>query len=79
MPRAFVKSLAYTVVAAALVLLARASEVPLKALAGQFMLRHVWDQTAASLNKEVSMSLLLAVQRNTKSRSLETGPFRSIL
>ena len=48
MPRAFLKSLAYTVMAAALVLLARASEVPLKALAGQIMLRHVWDQTAAS-------------------------------
>ena len=37
--------------AAALILLARASEVPLKALVGQFILKEVWEKTIATGNE----------------------------
>ena len=37
--------------AAALILLARASEVPLKALVGQFMLKEVWEKSIATGNE----------------------------
>ena len=51
MHRAVLRTLAYKVMAAALILLARASEVPLKALVGQFMLRDIWEQTLTSGNE----------------------------
>ena len=51
MHRVALRTLAYTVMAAGLILLARASEVPLKALAGQFLLRDVWKQTLTSGNE----------------------------
>ena len=51
MHRAVLRTLAYSVMAAALILLARASEVPLKALMGQFMLRDVWEKTIATGNE----------------------------
>ena len=51
MHRAVLRTLAYSVMAAALILLARASEVPLKALVGQFILKEVWEKTIATGNK----------------------------
>ena len=48
MHRVALRALAYTLMAAGLILLARASEIPLKALAGQFMLREIWEQTLTS-------------------------------
>ena len=51
MHRVVLRTLAYSLMAAALILLARASQVPLKALAGQFMLRDVWKQTVTSGNE----------------------------
>ena len=51
MHRVVLRTLAYSLMAAALILLARASQVPLKALAGQFMLRDVWEQTVTSGNE----------------------------
>lgn len=51
MNRVVLRTLAYSVMAVALILLARASEVPLKALAGQFILRDVWEQTVTSGNE----------------------------
>ena len=51
MHRVALRILAYTVMAAGLILLARASEVPLKALAGQFLLRDIWKQTLTSGNE----------------------------
>jgi sortase A len=51
MHRVVLRTFAYSVMAVALILLARAIQVPLKALAGQFMLRDVWELTVTSGNE----------------------------